>query len=34
VLEPLAELAPDVVPADVRARAGGNVRALGTLTGS
>ena len=31
VLEPLAELAPDLVPPDVRAHAGGDVRVLGTL---
>jgi 2-amino-4-hydroxy-6-hydroxymethyldihydropteridine diphosphokinase len=34
VLEPLAELAPDIVPADALVRAGGNVRVLGTLTES
>jgi 2-amino-4-hydroxy-6-hydroxymethyldihydropteridine diphosphokinase len=34
VLAPLAELAPDLVPAEAWNRAGGDVRALGTLESS
>ncbi len=33
VVEPLAELAPDLVPPDVRQRAGGRVRVVGRLAG-
>jgi 2-amino-4-hydroxy-6-hydroxymethyldihydropteridine diphosphokinase len=33
VVEPLSELAPELVPPDVRERAGGVVRAVGRLAG-